>query len=153
MRGHITIPRRIHIRKDSVWRDPSSLYPITHFRELLDNPAQGAFIMPADGRLCLTTVPGASDGWLGARLTGPTERTVTVPPMNPGGRHLIGWVEYGICLTLDGATAPRCATDQQPRSDRVGMTEDFAQPGGALETRAVSQRSHGSEAASAIMLA
>ena len=51
--------------------------------------------MPAAGRLCLTTVPGASDGWVGALLTGPTERTVTVPGMNPGGRHLIGWVEYG----------------------------------------------------------
>jgi hypothetical protein len=93
MRGTSSAPRRrVLINDESSRWQPQ--YPTAYFQELLARPAQGAFTMPAAGRLRLTTVPGASDGWVGARLTGPTERVVTVPPMNPGGRHFIGVVEY-----------------------------------------------------------
>lgn len=94
MRKLVTVPRRVIVNDQSL---PAHIleYHAEHFRALLDKPARGAFTMPALGRLSLTTAIGASDGWIGATLTGPIERVITVPPMNPGGRRLIGLVEYG----------------------------------------------------------
>lgn len=69
------------------------------FAALIETPATGAFVMPANGRIRLVATAGAAAGATAATLDGSSERTIQTPELAEGGYVKLDNVERGVTVT------------------------------------------------------
>jgi len=73
---------------------------VAAFSALLAAPETGSVVIPADGMFAIVTPSSHATG-VAATVAGPSNRSIGVPAMAAGQRHLIGKLERGSEVILE----------------------------------------------------
>lgn len=71
----------------------------TKFASLIESPAAGEFVMPANGRIRFVATAGATAGDTAATLVGTADRTIKTPDLDIGGYVVIDRIERAVTVT------------------------------------------------------
>jgi hypothetical protein len=74
---------------------------VSKFAALIANPATDEVVLPANGRLSVVSVAGCAAGTVAVTTVGVSDRSISTPELDAGGRHPIGYFERAVTVTIE----------------------------------------------------
>lgn len=84
-----------HLRNNRVQRQDFSA-----FRFLVDTPATGTVVFPANGKVSIKSVAGCIAGTTALVITGPSTRTIKTKALSAGGSMRLDFIERGSSVAI-----------------------------------------------------